>query len=215
MTDVPASSATEDLVLHGIRVLGFAPPARVAGRFGLDVGPVTEALLDFEAGGWVRRTSFAGRTGWSLTDAGRAENERRLAAELDRTGLRGLVAATHAEFLPLNQRFGRTCTDWQIRPTRADPMAANDHTDRRWDDRVLRDLTGIEQSFRRLGDQLARRLRRFDGYAGQFSAALRKVDAGQHAWIDAPDRNSCHLVWIQFHEDLLASLGIPRGTDTN
>ena len=195
-------------------MLGFAAAARVAGRFGLDVGLVTEALLDFEAGGWVRRSSFAGRTGWSLTDAGRAENERRLAVELDRTGLRGSVAATHAEFLPLNERFGRTCTDWQIRPTRADPMAVNDHTDPRWDDRVLRDLTGIEAYFRRLGDRLARRLRRFDGYAEQFSTALGKVDAGQPAWIDAPDRDSCHLVWIQFHEDLLASLGIPRGTDT-
>ena len=27
------------------------------------------------------------------------------------------------------------------------------------------------------------------------------------------DRDSCHTVWIQFHEDLLATLGIPRGTD--
>lgn len=214
MADRPAPSATEDLVLHGVRVLGFAAPARVADRFGLDVGSVTEALLDFQACGWVRRSSFAGRTGWSLTDAGRAENERRLAAELDRTSLRGLVAATHVDFLPLNRRFGGTCTDWQIRPTRADPMAANDHTDWLWDDRVLRDLTSIEESFRRLCDQLACRLRRFDGYADQFSAALVKVNAGQHAWIDAPDRDSCHLVWIQFHEDLLATLGIPRGTDT-
>ena len=31
--------------------------------------------------------------------------------------------------------------------------------------------------------------------------------------VDAPDRDSCHLVWIQFHEDLLATLGIPRGSD--
>lgn len=45
MTDVPASSATDDLALHGLRVLGFATPARVAGRFGLDVGQVTEDLL--------------------------------------------------------------------------------------------------------------------------------------------------------------------------
>jgi hypothetical protein len=31
--------------------------------------------------------------------------------------------------------------------------------------------------------------------------------------VDAPDRDSCHLVWMQFHEDLLATLGIPRGSD--
>jgi hypothetical protein len=23
----------------------------------------------------------------------------------------------------------------------------------------------------------------------------------------------CHILWIQFHEDLLATLGIPRGSD--
>jgi hypothetical protein len=26
-------------------------------------------------------------------------------------------------------------------------------------------------------------------------------------------RDSCHTVWIQFHEDLLATLGIPRDAD--
>ena len=25
------------------------------------------------------------------------------------------------------------------------------------------------------------------------------------------DRDSCHTVWTEFHEDLLATLGIPRG----
>jgi hypothetical protein len=33
------------------------------------------------------------------------------------------------------------------------------------------------------------------------------------ACVDGPDRDSCHLVWIQFHEDLLATLGIKRGSD--
>jgi hypothetical protein len=79
----------------------------VASRYGLDPGATTESLLDFEARGWVRQLSFAGSSGWSLTEAG------------------------------------------QI-----------DHTDWRWD-----------------------------------------------------DRDSCHLVWLQFHEDLLATLGISRGSE--
>lgn len=37
---------------------------------------------------------------------------------------------------------------------------------------------------------------------------------GQKAWVDGHDRDSCHTVWIQFHEDLLATLGLPRGSDT-
>jgi hypothetical protein len=204
---------TGDLALHGVRVLGFATPSRIAARFGLDAATVEEALLDFESYGWVRHFSFAGDSGWSLTDAGREENERRLAAELDRAGLRDMVAGVHAAFRPLNRRLGVACTDWQLRPTRTDAMAGNDHRDPQWDERVLRTLASLGESLRRLCDQLAEGLPRFDGYADRYSAALRRAEAGQHAWVDGPDRDSCHLVWIQFHEDLLATLGVPRGTD--
>ena len=60
-------------------------------------------------------------------------------------------------------------------------------------------------------EPLAGRLSRFGGYAGLYGTAVVKAQAGQYAWIDAPDRDSCHLVWIQFHEDLLATLGLDRG----
>lgn len=212
---MPHRSAPADLALHGVRVLGFPSAARVADRFGLGTDEVRELLLDFEARGWVRRSSFGGSSGWSLTDTGRVENERRMAAELDRAGCRDAVVAAHAEFLPLNRRFGVACTEWQVRPTRADPMALNDHTDWRWDERVLRTLTGVDGPFRRLADGLAAELPRFAGYGPRFGAALGRAAAGRRDWVDAPDRDSCHLVWIQFHEDLLATLGIPRGTDTD
>lgn len=61
----------------------FCPPSAHASRFGLDRTEVWENVLDFEAFEWVTRSEFAGNAGWSLTDSGRAENERRLAAELD------------------------------------------------------------------------------------------------------------------------------------
>jgi hypothetical protein len=211
---VAHKSAPEDLALHGLRVLGFATASRIAGRYGLDAGAAGESLLDFEARGWARDLSFAGTSGWSLTDAGRIEDERRLAAELDAAGLRDAVTTAHATFVPLNRRFGAVCTDWQVRPTRADPLALNDHADWRWDERVLRGLASMDKAFRRLCDQLAGCLERFGGYADLYSSALGKVEAGQLAWVDAPDLDSCHLVWIQFHEDLLATLGIPRGSDT-
>ena len=207
-------SAPEDLVLHGVRVLGFATPSRVAGRYGLHVDMAEEALLDFQARGWACTSSFAGSSGWSLTDAGRVENERRLADELDRAGARETVTGVHAAFIPLNRRLGAACTDWQIRPTRFDPMAFNDHSDRHWDERVLRTLASVGGAFKDLCGRLTKCLARFDGYADRYFSALRNVDLGRHAWIDGHDRDSCHLLWIQFHEDLLATLGIPRGSDT-
>ncbi|WP_242882321.1 transcriptional regulator [Actinomadura litoris] len=207
-------SAPEDLALHGVRVLGFPTASRVAARYGLDADAVQEALLDFEALGWVRRSSFAGSSGWSLSDAGRAENERRLARELDRAGAREAVTSVHTAFVPLNRRFGRACTDWQIRPSRTDRMASNDHTDWPWDERVLRTLANVGESFTELCGRLSERLARFDGYADRYSSALQKVDLGQRVWVDGHDRDSCHMLWVQFHEDLLATLGIPRGSDS-
>ena len=202
-----------DLVLHGPRVLGFASASQIAARYELDLGTVDEALHDFEAQGWVRHTSFAGSSGWSLTEAGRAENERRLAIELGRAAARETVTRIHADFVPLNRRFGMACTSWQFRPTRADPMAFNDHADWRWDERVLRTLASLGNALGQLCDRLTACLRRFDGYADRYSSALAKVDAGQRRWVDAPEIDSCHTVWIQLHEDLLATLGIPRGSD--
>jgi hypothetical protein len=206
------TSTPADLALHGVRVLGFPTASRLAGRYGLDVGVVQELLLDHEARGWVRQLSFAGTSGWSLTDDGSRENEVRLAAELDKASARDVAADIHQRFLPLNERLGRACTNWQIRPDRGDPMAFNDHTDPRWDDQVLRNLTSLADAFGQLCDQLTDRLTRFDGYAHRYAAAVRRAQGGQHAWIDAPDRDSCHTVWVQFHEDLLATLGIERGS---
>jgi hypothetical protein len=209
----PRRSDPADLVLHGPRVLGFATSDKVAARFRLDRDLTHELLLDFEASGLVTHSAFAGSTGWSLTDRGRAENERRLARELDRAGARDAVTVVHARFLPLNHRLGKACTDWQIRPTRLDSMAFNDHTDWPWDEQVLRTLTTVGRAFDQLCDELTQHLQRFDGYATRYRAALVKVDAGERRWVDSPEVDSCHTVWIQFHEDLLATLGLSRGSD--
>jgi hypothetical protein len=207
-------SDPEDLALLGARVLGFPAAARIAARYRLDPEAVEESLLDAEARGWARKSAFAGRSGWSLTEAGNIEIERRLAAELHRSGARSVVTAAHTAFRPLNHRFSSACTDWQIRPTRLDPLAFNDHTDWPWDERVLKTLAATGASFRHLCADLTASLVRFGGYADRYSAALAQVDAGHRAWIDGSDRDSCHLVWIQFHEDLLATLGLPRGSDS-
>ena len=203
-------SAPELLALHGVRVLGAAVPGEVAARYRLDADAVQEHLLDAEARGWVRTYSFAGRTTWSITDAGRSENERQLAAELDAVGARQVATEAHAAFLPLNRRFGSVCTKWQIRPTARDRMAANDHTDWAWDEQVLRSLASLGDALARALTPLTDALSRFDGHVDRYRAALSRVERGGRPRVDPPDRASAHIVWIHVHEDLRALLGIER-----
>lgn len=205
-------SDPELLALHGVRVLGGPSAEAVAHRFRLGTDAVREHLLDFQAYGWVSRHDFFGET-WSVTDRGRAENERRLAVELDAVGGREVVAEVHQRFRPLNRRHGVACTNWQLRPTRWDRFNANDHDDPVWDAKVLVELEAVDAALAELSGVLTGVLTRFDGYAHRHHQALARVRHGRHEWLDAPDRASVQLVWIQFHEDLLATLGIPRGSD--
>ena len=90
-------------------------------------------------------------------------------------------------------------------------MAANDHADFAWDQRVLRSLTTIGGELRLVVDPVASLLGRFAGYADRYADALLHVEHGQRGWLDAPDRESVHTAWMQLHEDLIATLGIERG----
>ncbi len=203
-------SSPELLVLHGVRIQGMADAGSVARRFSLDWVTVEELLLDHQARGWVRRAGFAGVTGWTLTEAGRDAGGRMLAAELDEAGVRDVVVKSHASFSTLNAMFLTLITKWQIRPTPWDPMAANDHREWRWDEAILNNLAGLSQGVRPVGDQLESALARCAGYQDRFATALKRVDLGERKWVDEPGIDSCHTVWFELHEDLLATLGLER-----
>jgi hypothetical protein len=209
----PARSTPTFLCLHGLRLIGGTDAAGIAVRYGLDPHETKESLLDFEAMGWATHREFADRSSWYLTASGRLENERQLAAELDAWGGRESVARAHSEFLPLNERLQRAATDWQLRPAASDPLAANDHTDFRWDDRVIESLASIGRRMRPVCDDLSAVLGRFDGYADRYATAITHVQAGRTRWVDDIEVDSCHRVWIQLHEDLIATLGLQRGQE--
>ncbi|WP_418277429.1 transcriptional regulator [Isoptericola jiangsuensis] len=208
------TSTTALLALHAVRISGFADTPVLAGRFGLDPTETSEVLKDAEAHGWVVRTGFAGIEGWSLTDAGRQENERQLAAQLDLTGRRDEVRAVHREFLPLNARLRQACTHWQLRPAPGDRLATNDHADPAWDADVLAELAAVDRALAPLARRLGAVLERFTGYGTRFTTALHRAEAGGHGWVDGGDVDSCHRVWFELHEDLVATLGIQRGAGT-
>lgn len=213
-TSQPRYSPPELLVLHTIRLNGLADDAAIADRTGVDREQVSELLADEEAYGWVTHVEFAGSSGWTLTDSGRAEGARRLAEELDLVGARSVIERTHHEFGAPNARLMRACTDWQLRPDQRGRLVANDHQDRTWDTVVLNELSALANDLKRLMLGPARALARFAGYDLRFSAALAQARAGDERWVAGIGIDSCHVVWMQLHEDLIATLGIERGSQT-
>ncbi|WP_203753847.1 hypothetical protein [Cellulomonas chitinilytica] len=68
---------------------------------------------------------------------------------------------------------------------------------------MLAELAQIADVLDEVEAALVAVLARFAGYGDRFRAAL---DAGR---ITDP-RDSCHQVWFELHEDLIATLGITR-----
>lgn len=192
----------EVLVLHAVRLLGSADTASVAGRFGLPEAEVHERLLDAQASGRVAWSEFDGDGGWSPTALGAAHGERLLAAELDAAGARTAVEEIHRDFLPLNDRVSAACTAWQLTELGigTEPVTVR---------ATLAALEGPAEALVGLEARLVAHLERFAGYHGRFAGAL---DAARDdtAWITSTDRDSCHRVWFELHEDLIATLGLSR-----
>ena len=208
-------STTELLTLHAVRLKGMADDGEVAARFALDRSESDELLLDFEAYGWVTRVDFAGTGGWTLTAAGRREDERRLADELAAVGAAEPVHDAYRSFLPFNGRLLKACTEWQLRPTPDDALGPNDHSDIVLGPARARRAGRPGRRARRRRRGLSGRLDRFAGYDQRYGAALTRAVNGEHAWVTRPRVDSCHTVWMELHEDLLATLGIDRGDETD
>ncbi|MGW8566322.1 transcriptional regulator [Isoptericola sp. NPDC055881] len=207
-------SDPELLVLHAVRVRGAADDDAVAARSGLALDVVRETLLDLEALGCLTWSEFAGTGAWSLTARGRAEGEQRLAAELaaDPSGrTEAVVRAALPTFDPLNARLLRACTDWQLRPAGDGRLDVNDHGDAAWDARVLDALGTVVDAARPLLAGLAAELDRFAGYDERLDDALAGARSGDGARVAGVGAASVHGVWMELHEDLLATAGVPRG----
>ena len=207
---MPAASDPDLLVLLGLRLRSFAPAETVAEAVGLDASDVGSRLTAFAEQAWVRHRD--GRvSGWMLTPAGRAEGERRLAAELTPEG-HAAIERGYGSFLGLNQRLLDACTDWQLRPVEGQQVV-NDHTDADYDAAVVEGLTALDALAQPVLADLAEVLVRFGGYGPRLTGALAKVQGGDTDWFTKPTIDSYHTVWFELHENLLATLGIERGSE--
>ena len=201
--------------LHVLRVRGVTPTDEIAAVAGVDPIEVEQAMERFRDEGFVTlRTGSL--PGWSLTRLGRDADAQTAATELDAAGLRDVVDALYRRFLELNPLLLRLCTDWQLLPPldNKTPPELNRHDNAEYDAEVLGRLAKVDGAAQPICGGLADALARFGNYGPRLSAARVRVEAGEHDWMTKPMIDSYHSVWFELHEDLLATLGIERGSET-
>jgi len=215
---VPHPSDPELLVLTALRVKSFASADVVAALTGLAHDEVEALLSDLRARELVKHREGV-LTGWLLNPAGRARGEALLAAELDAAGVRTSVQQTYEQFLGLNQELLHVCTAWQLVGGEGSNQI-NEHADASYDDLVVSRLGTIHDKVLPVLVDLAAALDRFAGYERRLGAALDRVQRGAAGgddwadWFTKPTIDSYHTVWFELHENLLATLGIERSSES-
>jgi DNA-binding MarR family transcriptional regulator len=196
------------LVLHGLRLKGFAEVADLADLVRLGPPEVVAQLDELKRDELVLYRE--GRlTGWALTPAGRQAQEALLRAELHECGGRDAIFDAYKRFLDLNTDLLSVCTAWQMK----DEATINDHTDAAYDKSVIDRLHELHDRVEPIIADLEATLDRYCGYRSRLVASLEKLRNGQNEWFTKPLIDSYHTVWFQLHEDLLNSLGIERSQE--
>ncbi|MEE9414004.1 MAG: hypothetical protein V3V01_01895 [Acidimicrobiales bacterium] len=209
---MPARSDSELLTLLSLRLKGFVDSGEAAQLAGIEQSEADEFLGAAAAADLVVYRD--GRiSGWQLKPEGRLRGEQLLAAQLDQTGSRDAIGEAYDRFLEINYRFLSTCTDWQVRVV-AGEQQLNDHCDPEYDDAVIAALASIDELVQPIAATLTAALDRFASYGPRFAERLSRVRAGDTDWFTKPMIDSYHTVWFELHENLLATLGIERATES-
>lgn len=201
----PPRTGADLLVLHALRCVGFAGVGRVAEATGMTEFEVESELIDLAVDRLVTTAEFGT---WGLTEAGRAADAKRITDELESGDARTVVTAGFDRFLVLNPELLDLCTAWQMRSVDG-VMTANDHSVPEYDARVLGRFADLHDRATAVLAALSAVLPRFDRYRVRLAGALDRARAGELEFV-ADGTASYHAVWAQLHEDLLATLGIPR-----
>jgi hypothetical protein len=192
------------LVLHGLRLKGFAEVWILAQLTAQRELEVTRRLQQAAAAELVMRRD--GRiSGWTLTPSGRTRHAELLDSDVAASGCRDALTTAYPRFGQYNADLKALCTDWQLRDG-----APNDHADAAYDAGVIGRLRTLNDGVSPFCGELAGLLSRFAPYGPRLTAAVDRVEAGDRDGFTRPLANSYHDIWMELHEDLIASLGLAR-----
>jgi hypothetical protein len=193
---------TELAVLQAVRLKGRVTPADLAATLNEDLGGIATTVEQLTASGLlVEGTTLR------ISPGGRARLETLLAEE--RTGVdSAAIAAAYRDFRALNADFKALVTDWQLKG--GPEGQPNTHDDARYDAAVLARLDDVHARAVPIIEAAATQLPRLNAYSAKLLVALRKVKAGETAWLTRPLIDSYHTVWFELHEELICALGMTR-----
>ncbi len=202
VSDSLADGDAEFRVLHALRVRGFASPEQIAEASGLETGTVS-SVLDRTTGHGHTRQRQGRISGYSLTPAGKARHVLLLGDSLSAHDA-SVISAAYQSFLGPNQALKQLITDWQLHPGQADAAVTAGTADR---------LAAVQADAVIILDQLGTVAPRFARYRGRLAAALAAFQGGDGDALAKPMTGSYHDVWMELHEDLLATLSRARTDD--
>ena len=113
-------------------------------------------------------------------------------------------------FLVLNAELLQLCSDWQVKRG----GTPNDHRDSEYDWSVIDRLVALDERAGAVARHAGAAVARLAPYRSRLRAARALVEDGQHEWFTSPRIDSYHTVWMQWHEDLLLTLGLERPIET-
>ena len=199
------SAAKALLTLLSIK--GFGKADILAESLGLPEPEIEAALAQLIAEGLADAT----RVGSRLSATGKAKAAAAL--EQRRTGIdQHLLETEYERFLPLNTEFKKLVTDWQMRVVDGKQLR-NDHSDKGYDEAVLARLPALHQATVDLIEDIAAHVPSIADYRRRLNSALARFDAGDQRYFTAPDRDSYHTVWFEFHQEMIGLLGTTRAKE--
>ena len=197
-------NATREDLIACLYVKGFGKTEALAEALGAPAEAVEMALAELVARGDAEQF----RVGARLSASGKGAAEQGLAQERAGADHRRLEQE-YERFTPLNADFKALATDWQMRSIDG-KLTRNDHKDETYDAAVLGRLPDLHARTVALIDDIATHAPRIGGYRRRLSDALARLEAGDHRYLTAPDRDSYHTIWFEMHQLLINLLGLTR-----
>ena len=197
-------------VLHALKVKGLANDAFLAAMTGLSDDDLSATVAGLTGDGLAVRRENPRISGTMLTAAGKAAYDDLFAQNPLDAAARTAVDGIYSAFLPVNSAFKRVCASWQM----VTDDTPNDHSDTKYDGRVIADLGVIHE---RIIDVLAPSADATDGalarlarYVPRLDDALARVRSGDNAAFARPMYDSYHDIWMELHQDLLLTASRER-----